>query len=182
MERDSTQRLWRFAADGSAPAVVLPDVRPVGYHAWLTADTVFLFVLGTPPTLQRALVRAGATAVLARDIGRGLARIPGRHAVSYVQRDSAGGAIHEIDPVTGGSLKLAPLPEGNEFFAWTPAGELLSASGNALLVWRPARAGWEAVTRFSEPGLQRISRIAVSPRGDFLALVGTEPPPPGGNP
>ncbi|MGQ0704155.1 MAG: hypothetical protein ACT4PM_13570 [Gemmatimonadales bacterium] len=182
VERDSTQRLWQFTLAGTAPKPVLEAVKPVGYHAWLNADTVFVFVLGTPATLQRADVRIGTAIVVARDIGRGLAKIPGRHAVSYVQRDSAGGAIHELDPVSGRSGKLAPLPERNEFFGWTPAGELLSASGNALLWWRSDRGGWNVVTRFTEPGLQRISRIAVSPRGDFLALVGEDNSRPPGNP
>ena len=178
VERDSTQRLWSFALDGSAPRLVLDSIKPVGYHVWLNADTLFLFVLGTPATLRRAELGQGTAEILARDIGRTLLGIPGRHAISYVQRDSTGGWIRSLDPVTGAGENIARLPEGNEFYAWTPQGDLLSARGNRLLRWAAAPQAWETVREFTEPGLQKITRLAVSPRGDRIALVGEDAPKP----
>ncbi|HLB54025.1 MAG TPA: hypothetical protein VJK71_02870, partial [Gemmatimonadales bacterium] len=78
VERDSTQRLWQFTLAGAPVKPILATIKPVGYHAWLNADTLLLFVLGSPATLQRAEVGPGTAAILARDIGRALARIPGR--------------------------------------------------------------------------------------------------------
>src|SRR5829696_8894698 len=52
VEPDGTQRLWKFTIDGRSPTLVLRDVKPVGYHAWLDEGTLALFVLGQPPTLQ----------------------------------------------------------------------------------------------------------------------------------
>src|SRR5262249_13619969 len=49
-EPDRTQRLWRFDAQGRNPQIVLTDVKPVGYHAWVDVDTVAPYVLGHPPT------------------------------------------------------------------------------------------------------------------------------------
>ncbi|HEU5217276.1 MAG TPA: hypothetical protein VFU23_01355 [Gemmatimonadales bacterium] len=176
--RDSTQYLWSFALDGTpAPGPLLDSIRPVGYHTWLNADTVFVFVLGTPATLRRAELAHGTAAIVASDIGRALLKVPGRHAVSYAQRDSSGYWVRVIDPVTGQGQSLVRLPEGNEFFTWLGDGSLLSASGNRLLRWRPGDKDWIEVARFSEPGLQQISRLAVSPAGDRLALVGSEPAP-----
>ncbi len=178
VEKDSTQRLWRFDSEGKPDKPVLDSIKPVGYLAWLAADTVFVFVLGNPATLRRANVAKGTADVLAKDIGRTIARMPGQHRVSYVQLDSAGGWIKSIDPVTGTSDNLVRLPQGNEFYAWTPQGELLSASGNRLLRWKSGQNDWEEMARFSEPGLQRITRLAVSPAGDRIALVSEEPSKP----
>ncbi|HEV8598170.1 MAG TPA: hypothetical protein VGQ69_02310 [Gemmatimonadales bacterium] len=178
VERDSTQRLWSFALDGSSPRVVLDSIKPVGYHVWLNADTVFVFVLGTPATLRRAELARGSAEILARDIGRTLLLIPGRRGVSYVQRDSSGGWIRAIDPVSGDGENLARLPEGTEFYAWTPQGELLSTRANELLRWSSESKQWETVTRFSEPRLRKITRLAVSPAGDRIALVGEDAPSP----
>ena len=176
--RDSTQHLWSFALDGTPVKPLLDSIRPIGYHTWLNADTVFVFVLGTPATLRRAELAGGTAAIMASDIGRALLKVPGRHAVSYAQRDSSGYQVRVIDPVTGQGEALARLPEGNEFFIWLPDGALLSASGNRLLRWRAGDKDWTEVARFAEPGLQRITRLALSPAGDRLALVGAEPAPP----
>jgi dipeptidyl aminopeptidase/acylaminoacyl peptidase len=176
--RDSTQHLWSFTLDGTPVRALLDSVRPVGYHTWLNADTVFVFVLGTPATLRRAELVRGTAAVMASDIGRALLTVPGRRAVSYAQRDSAGYLVRTIDPVSGQGETLVRLPEDNEFFIWLSDGSLLSASGNRLLRWRAGEKAWSEVTRFTEPGLQRITRLAVSPAGDRLALVGTDPAPP----
>jgi dipeptidyl aminopeptidase/acylaminoacyl peptidase len=176
--RDSLQFLWSFTLDGTPAAKPLLDsIRPIGYHTWLNADTVFVFVLGTPATLRRAELAHGTAAVMASDIGRALLKVPGRRAISYAQRDSTGFWVRVIDPVTGQGESLVRLPEGNEFFTWTSEGSLLSASGNRLMRWRPGEKEWSEIARFGEPGLQQISRLALSPSGDRLALVSGEPAP-----
>ena len=77
------QRLWRFNADGKSPQLILADINPVGYHAWMNADQLVLFVLGAqgkPATLQIASVKTGKAEVAADNIGRSLHRIPGTRA------------------------------------------------------------------------------------------------------
>jgi hypothetical protein len=96
--------------------------------------------------------------------------------VSFLQRDSSGGVITEIHLLSGQQSPIARLPEGaGEFFAWTPAGELVTARGNTLYLRTRRETAWRPIAAFSAPGLQRISRIAVSPDGGVLALVGEEP-------
>ena len=134
-----------------------------------------LFVLGTPSTLQIADARApdAAGEVIARDIGRSLQRRPGRAAVSFVQRDSvAGNWLEELDIRTRRVAKLVKAPAGADFFAWTPAGIVLTASGTTLYQWDSQRGGdWQAVMDFAAAGLTSVTRLAVSPRGDRLAIV-----------
>jgi len=178
VERDSTQRLWAFTAAGVAVKPVLDTIKPVGYHAWLNADTVYLFVLGQPATLRQALPVRGTATIVASDIGRTILRIPRQHAMSFIQRDSSGGVIRSLDPATGAVHDLVRLPKGAEFFAWTPDGDILSASGNQVFRWRSGEPGWEIVAQFDEAGLQKISRLAVSPTGDRIALVADEPSSP----
>ncbi len=175
VEADSTQRLWAFAADGSRPRIVLDSIKPVGYHAWGDDHTLVLFVLGSPATLQIACARSPAARgeVIARDIGRSLQRVPGRAAVTFVQRDSVAGPwLEAVDVRTHRVTRLVQTPAGADFFAWTPDGIVLTASGTTLYQWDSRRgAAWEPVTDLAAAGLGNVTRLAVSPTGDRLAIV-----------
>jgi hypothetical protein len=176
VEADSTQRLWSFALDGSDPRLVLPDVKPVGYHAWSGDSIVAVFVLGQPATLQLASTRGGAARQVAGNIGRSLVAIPGGGSVSFVRRDGDGWMIERVD-ASGTVTPVGRAPAGAEYLAWTPGGDIISASGNALFLWRARDANpqWKEVARFTQPALQRLSRLAVSADGRWLAVVAAEP-------
>lgn len=175
VEADSAQRLWAFDLDGSRPRLVLDSIKPVGYHAWADSHTLVLFVLGSPPTLQIADASSpGARGeVIARDIGRSLQRIPGRASVSFLQRDSVAGPwLEELDVRSRRVTKLVKMPPGAEFVAWTPDGIALTASGTTLYQWDSRRGGeWEEVTDLAVAGLTNVTRLAVSPHGDRIAIV-----------
>ncbi len=174
VERDSTQRLWRFNLDGSSPSLVLDRVKPVGYQAWADDHSVLLFVLGAPPTLQLADTRSGNAEVLAKNIGRSIHKIPGRNAMSYVlQMPDSTAWIMELDRVTKASKKVVETLKGSQDYAWLSDGSLIMGKGNAIHRWDGK--GWEIVTTFDAVELQKITRIAVSPRGDWVAFVSEEP-------
>jgi hypothetical protein len=174
VEADSAQRLWSFGLSGQTPAVLLPDIAPVGYHAWIDEDRLALFVLGNPATLQLASLSKGTGEIMARDIGRSLYRIPGQDRVSFVQwGEDQAGSIMALDPETGGTTELVPLLEGNEFYAWTPSGALVMGQGSVLYIREPGVGeGWTELADLSPAGVSGISRIAISPEGDRIAVVG----------
>ena len=179
VERDSTQRLWRFDADGTHPALLLEQLKPVGYHAWAGDSTLALFVLGSPNALVIAVAGTTRADTVARDIGRSPQTIPGRHAVSFVQRvDSSESWLAEVDAATRAVRRLVRLPRGADFHAWTPGGLVLTSDGATLYQW-DSRAGgpWVPVADLSALGLRGATRLAVSPRGDRLALVARDPAP-----
>jgi hypothetical protein len=179
VEGDGTQRLWRFTLDGKDPELVLADVKPVGYHAWADDHTLALFVLGQPATLQLADTRTGKAEILARNIGRSLQPIPGRGTISVVVRESAEqGArptlsIRELDPRTKQLTPLVTAVAGasEADCAWTPDGLLLMAKDDVLYGWRRGATEWTRVADLGALGLKGVSRLAVSPKGDRIAIV-----------
>ena len=181
VEADSTQRLWSFSLDGTGPHLVLEEVAPVGYHAWLDAATVALFVLGRPSTLAIANVETGAMVTRAHDIGRSLHRVPGRTAVSFLHRDGGIGRIRALDPHTGGARDLAVPLEGSQDYTWTPDGVLLMGSGSRLYALDPLTDSvWREIADLAAEGVETITRIAVSPDGRSVAIVTTTPGSPEG--
>ena len=175
VEADGAQRLWRFALDGTAPALVLKDVKPVGYHAWGDDGQLALFVLGTPNSLQLADARTGKATIVARGIGRSLHRTPGRATFSVVHGEGAERWIKELDPKT---KKLTPLvrtlDSADADYAWTPDGAILAATKDDVLMrWTPGGA-WTKVADLGAEGLTNVTRLAVSPDGRWLAIVAND--------
>lgn len=176
VEKDSSQRLWKFPLAGGAPILVLEKVKPVGYHAWLDANTLALFVLGTPNTLQIADVRTGATKTVGGNIGRALHKIPRRNAVSFVHKiNEEFWNIKAYDLTSNKTEILIKILPGSEDFAWAPEGILLSASGSKLYQWHPqGKEGWVELANFAKLGYKNITRIAFSPKGNRLAFVAND--------
>ena len=130
-----------------------------------------VFVLGDPPTLQLVDVESGEARVVAQRVGRSLHRIPDRDAISFVQFDESGNVtIRAVDVATGVTTTLVPARRGSQDHAWTPDGALLMAEGSELHTWTP-EMGWRFVADLAAEGLREITRLAVSPEGDVLALV-----------
>ena len=181
VERDSTQRLWRFPADGSAPSVVLRDIKPVGYFAWLDSTTLALFVLGNPNTLQIADTRTGAGRVVTTNIGRSLQRVPGRRRASFVQRAGDKWILKTVDPTPrpDGAWDVetvATLPDSADYVVWKSATELFTAAGSRIFRLRRPSTKWEPIADLSGSGLRHISRLALHPNGAELAIVAEDAP------
>jgi hypothetical protein len=170
VERDSTQRLWSFAMDGSDPQVLLPALKPVGYHTWLNRDNIVTFVLGKPNALVLANVRDGHADTLARNIGRSLTTMP-RGEFSYVQNDGSGPLLRAFNWSTRASRELMSLPGGSQDIAWIGGSFVLTGSASRLLVRDIRDGNWKEIGDFSAQGLTSITRLAVSPDGAWLAIV-----------
>ncbi len=176
VEADSSQRLWQFPMIGLQPRVILPDVEPVGYHGWADQNTVAMFVLGSPPTLQVADIRSGKVDTLLERVGRSIHTVPGERAVSFLQKseDGKSAMIKKYTPATGKIVDLLPALPGREDYAWLPDGRIVMGSGSVLYLGTPGSPDWQKLADLSAQGINDITRLAVSPRGDRIAIVGSE--------
>jgi dipeptidyl aminopeptidase/acylaminoacyl peptidase len=173
VERDSTQRLWSFALDASDPRVVLEAIKPVGYHAWIDANDLALFVLGSPNALVHADVRTQKYDTLARRIGRSIAPLPGGGGFSFVRQVDSTSTLVSAKWPGFVTEDVVALPRGSQDIAWVSPTAVLTGSGSKLLAWTKGGIAWETVADFTPAGLTAISRLAVSPDGKWLAIVAT---------
>jgi hypothetical protein len=153
--------------------LVLERVKPVGYQAWGDANTVALFVLGNPPTLQLADIRTGNAEVVAQNIGRSLHKIPKQEAISFVHKvGDTEWLIKRLDLKARTISTLVKTLPGSEDYAWTPPGILLMAKDSQIFQCDPKKNGeWREIADFTSAGLKSITRLAVSPKGERLAVV-----------
>jgi tricorn protease-like protein len=172
VEADGTQRLWRFPVAGGTPSLILEKIKPVGYHLWVDDYTLALFVLGKPNTLQLVDLRTGKAEVIAENPGRILRRVPHEDKFSFVHKVSdQEWLIRTVDLKTRNITTFIKTLPGVEDYAWTPAGVLLMANGAKLFARKKSDWAWVEIADFSNAGLKSITRIAVSPKGDRIAVV-----------
>ena len=172
VEADGTQRLWKFPLAGGSPALVLEKIKPVGYHLWIDQNTLALFVLGKPNTLQLVDLKSGKTEWVVDNPGRILRRVPHQNKFSFVQKVSAQEwLIKTFDLKTKSVATFIKTFPGAEDYAWTPNGVLLMANGSKLFACKESDRAWVELADFSNAGLKNITRIAVSPNGDRIAVV-----------
>lgn len=176
VEPDGTQRLWMFPLAGGKPTLMLEKIKPVGYHVWIDGRTLMLFVLGQPITMQLVDLKTQKAEIVATNIGRSLHRVPHEHKISFVRKLSEQQwMIQAFDTDTNAISSLIKTLPGSEDYAWTPQGVLLMAKDAKLFKWNPSKdAGWQELADFAGAGLKNITRLAVSPKGDRIALVAQE--------
>jgi hypothetical protein len=172
VEEDGRQRLWRYDPSHRRFDVLLPGLEPVGYFGWIDDHRVAAFLVGEPHHLVLAQTTSAAVDTLAADVGRTIAAVPGRNAVSFVQKGQSEWSIDMVDFDSGRSGTITPTLPGREDYAWTPDGRILMADGSVIYIWSSGEGTWERFIDFSaEPELGEISRLAVSPTGNLLSFV-----------
>jgi dipeptidyl aminopeptidase/acylaminoacyl peptidase len=199
-EMDKTQRLWRFDLDGSNPRVILESVKPVGYHVWIDATHLALFVLGAgrgdPSTLQIADTTTGTAEVVDTNIGRTLLIQPGVNLLTYVSKAGGTPWVAEqllLERAQRPSIPLVALGS-TEDFTWDPSvprGRLLIGNGAKVdgttlhddregLIEdvrplaeqsKPLPVTWTTLADFSSAGIGKISRLTATVTGGHLLLA-----------
>ena len=177
-----TQHLWRYDFEGNDRGAIIDDISPVGYHAWGDESRVVIFVLGdsvTPQTLQLVDMSSHEVTVVVESPGRSLHKIPGRASLSFVHKMAEGDwAIKELDLASGAVTTLVATLPDREDYAWMLDGSILMGDGSVLHRWVPG-GEWSQVADLAPQGVDGISRIAVSPGGDRIAIVGNRAAPGG---
>jgi hypothetical protein len=178
------QKLWRYPlapmTEGSvAPSELLKEINPVGYHAWVDAKRVILFVLGEPHTLQLADIASQTSKIIDSNIGASLYKIPSSKLMSYTAANAASSLenpqwdLNSFDADTAEIKVLTQLPAGSYYYAWSADGKAIAAQGSVLKQWdsKHPTATWQTfadVTEFCPDG---VSRLTINAQNSKIALV-----------
>jgi hypothetical protein len=170
--------VWLHELDGTPLRILLPHVKTAGYYTRIDEERWVLFMneekrhIAIWDEARSSLTRVVPDAVTAPYC------IPGTNAVTFVVQEGESKKLMRLDLHDDhGSLDrvLATIPFlTSGAHVWTLRGTLLMASGNAIHEWHPDHPeDWPVVHRFTDPDLQGITRIALSPDAGRIALVST---------
>ena len=166
---DGTQLLVRYDMDGSNARVIFENIKPVGYHAWIDATHVAMFILGgqgQPATLQIGDTTTGKAEIVATGIGRSILIRPGG-TVSFINS----GLLKDWDPKTQQVRALFTPLEKSQDAVWISAQSVLMASGTTISEVSSDGAKPRFTLTSGGPPIASITRLAVSPNGQWLAFV-----------
>jgi Tol biopolymer transport system component len=177
IQRDNNaQDLGKYPINGGTPTVLINDLI-VGYHTWINAEQLALFVLGEPHTLQLYNLKTKQHEVIDEKIGRSLHLIPGEEAISYVDKKSdTEWIIKKYEPASKATADIVTTIPGSEDMCWTPDGKIVMSSGTKVMVIDPNKdKEWKQITTDPKtPFTTSLSRLAISRDGKKLAVVVSE--------
>lgn len=185
VELDSAQRLWKFPFQGKPEfSLVMDKIKGVGYHSWLGPDSVALFVLGKPFTLQLFNVRKQIPDTLMDNPGRCFGKLYLTNFIYVEKLNSLGlpDSIRYYSPIEKRVYASVPCLLGSEDFAIYTASAfggkgyynaLLMCKGSELFIlWdQGKKKGWNKIADFAGAGIENITRIAISPDKKYIAVV-----------
>ena len=173
-----SQQLWRYDSTGRAIAPII-GLRRIGYHCWMGAGMVAVFVVGNederqPHTLRVIDLASRQSVTVASSIGRTLRMSP-QNRLTYVDKsDSTQWVLMTVAPGEERGTTVLPMPRGSEDFVWLDDGRVLMSSADGLLIAQQNGTAWSytAVSGIL-PLRGRIGRIAMSADGGTIAMVVT---------
>ncbi len=178
VEPDGTQRLWQFEiANPQNASLVLENLKPVGYYVWANTTQLALFVLGEPNSLYTASVNDGKNQKIEGSVGRSFHKIPKqKNIVSFIHKvTDKQWFVKSLEMQNLKIMTVIETLEGSEDICWTKEGILLISKGSKIYQWNSKTdQTWVEVADFTSMGVKQITRIAVNPKGNLLALVGAK--------
>ena len=169
VEKDSTQRLWKFPLSGAAPICIMESVKAIGYHGWINKDSVTLNVLTKPAfTLQIANIHTQKTFIVADSIGRCMKMRDGN--LWYTTQAGHFQNVFEFSPKSKTSYIKGMIE--SEDYLLIGKYEVWSISDNSIVSgYMNSKLGATEVVNLEQFGITKPTRITVSPDGKKLAVV-----------
>ena len=169
---DKKQDLVKYPIKGGSPVTLINTLK-VGYHAWADKNILLLFVL--EDTNRNALHYYNVTTredkKITTDIGRSLQKIPGKTAVSFIQRTAGASMINEYDVKRKKVTTIMPALHDAEFLTWTRNGIILMSDGKDIYFTKRGKDNWQKVIINGDVILKNISRLALNEQNTKIAVV-----------
>jgi len=175
LEKDGTQLLWKYNIETGIAEITIEDLK-IGYHCWFNKSTIVSFVLGDTVTMQVSNLTNGKNKIVTKNIRRSLHKIPLQEKTSFIQQESDGiWMIKWLNPATGESGNIVQSLNNSQDMAWSPTGDIIMGQENKLFFYKPGTSNsWTEFADLEKYGYYGITRIAISPKADKVAVVVNE--------
>lgn len=169
VERDSTQRVWKFPLKGGIPVCIMDKVKQIGYHCWINNDSLAIYVLTKPVfTLQIVNIHTQQSIVIADSIGRCIRMHEGN--LWYTVKTGRFWNVFEYELKTKKS-HIRGIIESEDFWLWG-RNEVWSLSESSIVSgFMNSKTGAVELVNMEPFGIKKPARITISPDKKKLAIV-----------
>ncbi|RAJ27825.1 hypothetical protein LX77_00399 [Gelidibacter algens] len=174
LDPDGKQRLYRYNLKTTTNTVIL-DTLVVGYHVWFDQNTLVSSVLEADfLSLYTSDLKTRQNKKITTHVGRSLHNIPNSKLISFISKNKNGPSeIKSLNPLNGTIKTITQTLSEGEDMCWMPDGRILMTKGDAILQFNPkSQFGWVEVASLKDFGITNLTRLAISPDGKKLAIVG----------
>jgi hypothetical protein len=173
LEKDGTQKLYSYNLKKNVSKPLVDHII-IGYHNWYDDKTIISSVLEDGElSLFITNTDEPKNYKVDTNIGRSLHNIPKSNLVSYISKKNEKWEIKSLDPETVETKFIANTLPNSEDICWTINGTILMGRGDVLYKLNPKTdIGWKKVASLKKYGIKNITRLATSPNGNRIAIVG----------
>lgn len=175
LDLDGLQRLYTYNSFNENPVMVI-DGLAVAYFLFYNDNILISAVLGDG-TLDLVIsnLNKKTNDTLLLDVGRSIHKVPFKKSISYtVINEEKNHDLYLLD--IGGDLEsyfVCQLPIGVQDYTWLNETQIIIGSKNKLYVYDTLDIQeWKEVASLEDYQIANITRLAVSPKGTKLAVVG----------
>ena len=173
VEMDGTQRLWRFPVDRSDNGQPINEyITEIGYHYWINSRKLLLFQVGEPNRLVMANLYNDQTVNVASKTGRCFQKMPfGKVAYVHMISDKTW-LLKELDPHSNESRLITATLKDSEDFITLQDGTIIMGKGSKMYKFNKQKdTTWVQIADFSEHRIYDITRLAINPDENKIAIV-----------
>lgn len=171
VEMDSVQRVWQYNFNGSFHKIIAEQVDSVGYHSWLSKDTLLYYKLTNPHSLRALNIKTNEDVWICNYPSRAFKKTGNSNNLIYAIKDSTSMAFRMYNPTIRESKLYATYPSVNEDFIWHPEFGLIKSENADLLRYNEATKRWDVLFSFSNLGIKKITRFVFDSKTKQLAIV-----------
>lgn len=171
VEKDSAQRVWKFNLDGKFNSIAHEGTDSIGYHTWLSNDTLLYYKLTNPHSLRVLNVKSNEDHWLCDHPTRAFKKIGISSKFIYAIKDSLHAEFRSYDPQLRESKLYATYPTASEDFIWHPELGLIKSENADLLRYNEQNKTWDILFSFQSLGIKKITRFIFDPKTKQLVIV-----------
>jgi hypothetical protein len=157
------QSLWKYPTERSGQGTrLLPNLKNIGYYAWINQDTLALFLVGSPHKLAVANVKTGTVETIVESIGRCL-KVDNNGNLIFVHKISTDNWVLKTFHIQDKSMSIVcKMPIGREDFDIMINGTLVVGDGSMIKTFLPGKdKDWISIADLTAKGINNINRLSV---------------------